>query len=60
MIRPLQERDFDGLASLFENVAAERRWIVRGAWGAAFVAIEDRRVAGYIRVHPHEEYGHVR
>jgi ribosomal protein S18 acetylase RimI-like enzyme len=27
--------------------------------GAAFVAVEDEEIAGYIGVHPHAEYGHV-
>jgi ribosomal protein S18 acetylase RimI-like enzyme len=35
------------------------RKVLSGEWGAVFVAIEDGTLAGYVGIHPHDEYGHV-
>jgi ribosomal protein S18 acetylase RimI-like enzyme len=42
-----------------ERYRAGWRRVLDGTWGAAFLAIEDGRLLGYIGIHPHDEYGHV-
>lgn len=55
------ERSWIGTEPGFNRDTYRDGWrkILRGEWGAAFVAISGGRVVGYIGVHPHEEYGHV-
>jgi ribosomal protein S18 acetylase RimI-like enzyme len=59
--RVAEERLWLGTEPGFDRDRYRNGWrrIVRGESGAAFVAIEDGHVCGYIGIHPHAEYGHV-
>jgi ribosomal protein S18 acetylase RimI-like enzyme len=55
------ERYWIGTEPGFDREGYREGWnrILRGEWGAAFVAASDGCVVGYIGIHPHAEYGHV-
>ncbi|HET6893786.1 MAG TPA: GNAT family N-acetyltransferase [Candidatus Baltobacteraceae bacterium] len=58
--RVADERRWIGTEPGFDREQYRRRWrkILRGE-GAGFVWAEPERIAGYIGVYPHDEYGHV-
>lgn len=55
------ERLWIGTEPGFDRERYRAGWhrVLRGEWGAVFVAHEEARLIGYIGVHPNEEYGHV-
>lgn len=55
------ERKWIGTEPGFDRAAYRAGWarVLAGEWGAAYVALDDDRIVGYIGIHPHSEYGHV-
>lgn len=55
------ERRWIGTEPGFDRDRYRDGWrrVLRGDWGAAFVALDAGELVGYLGIHPHEEYGHV-
>jgi ribosomal protein S18 acetylase RimI-like enzyme len=55
------ERRWIGIEPGFDHAHYRDVWnkVLRGEWGAMFVAMNGEELAGCIGIHPHEEYGHV-
>lgn len=59
--RVAAERRWIGTEPGFDRERYRTGWrrVLAGQWGAAFVYEHDGDVAGYLGIHPHDEYGHV-
>lgn len=59
--RVASERLWLGTEPGFDRDKYRAGWrkVVRGEWGAAFVAMESESIVGYLGIHPHDDYGHL-
>lgn len=59
--RVAAERRWIGTEPGFDHERYRTGWrrVLAGEWGAAFIYEDAGRIAGYVGIHPHDEYGHV-
>jgi ribosomal protein S18 acetylase RimI-like enzyme len=55
------ERNWIGTEPGFDHDRYREGWrkVLRGEWGAVFVATDGEKLVGYVGIHPHDEYGHI-